>query len=152
MLSVGGASAVIHYTPTVITSSSLSVGNGGAVVLMEPSGLITTVTSNGAEDEDQQHHHHHHHRHHHQGDGGNDEASAGNNADHSPIHLPSTAFLNTHISKSVNNPFSIIVSCVLFFCYGARNIIPTLTAQELVCAPICSPLFSCPRSIFVVTF
>ncbi|EFX78970.1 hypothetical protein DAPPUDRAFT_305027 [Daphnia pulex] len=97
MLGVGGASAVIHYTPTVITSSSLTVGNGGAVVLMEPSGLITTVTSNGAEDEDQQQHHHHHH--HHQADGGNDEASASNNGDHSPIHLPSTAFLNTHISN-----------------------------------------------------
>jgi hypothetical protein len=115
MLGVGGASAVIHYTPTVITSSSLTVGNGGAVVLMEPSGLITTVASNGAEDEDQQQHHHHHH--HHQADGGNDEASASNNGDHSPIHLPSTTFLNTHISKSVNNPFSIIVSCVLSFYY-----------------------------------
>ncbi|XP_046446838.1 box A-binding factor-like isoform X3 [Daphnia pulex] len=98
MLGVGGASAVIHYTPTVITSSSLTVGNGGAVVLMEPSGLITTVASNGAEDEDQQQQHHHHH-HHHQADGGNDEASASNNGDHSPIHLPSTTFLNTHISN-----------------------------------------------------
>jgi hypothetical protein len=135
MLGVGGASAVIHYTPTVITSSSLTVGNGGAVVLMEPSGLITTVASNGAEDEDQQQQHHHHH-HHHQADGGNDEASASNNGDHSPIHLPSTTFLNTHISKSVNNPFSIIVSCVLSFYYTEpRNLIPphSTIAEELVC-------------------
>ena len=136
---------MIHYTPTVITSSSLTVGNGGAVVLMEPSGLITAVTSNGAEDENQQHHHHHHHQQQ-QVDGGEDEASASNNADHSPIHLPSTTFLNTHISKSVDNPFSIIVSCLCALSFYYRNIIPTLTAEELVCADeISSPIFSCPR-------
>jgi hypothetical protein len=50
--------------------------------------------------------------------------------------LPSTTFLNTHISKSVNNPFSIIVSCVLSFYYTEpRNLIPphSTIAEELVC-------------------
>ncbi|XP_032779626.2 box A-binding factor isoform X2 [Daphnia magna] len=91
---LGGASAVIHYTPTVITSSSLTVGNGGAVVLMTPSSGLITTAGNGEDDgeTDQQHHHH-------QADGQEDEASTANNADHSPIHLPSTAFLNTHISN-----------------------------------------------------
>lgn len=92
---LGGASAVIHYTPTVITSSSLTVGNGGALVLMTPSSGLISAASNGEDGGETDHHHHQ------QADGQEDEASTANNADHSPIHLPSTAFLNTHISKSV---------------------------------------------------
>ncbi|XP_057371509.1 box A-binding factor-like isoform X2 [Daphnia carinata] len=90
---LSGTSAVIHYTPTVITSSSLTVANGGALVLMTPSsGLISTAGNDEDVGEaDQQHHH--------QVDGQEDEASTANNADQSPIQLPSTTFLNTHISN-----------------------------------------------------
>ena len=85
-----GANAVIHYTPTVI-ASSLHGGSGGAVVLMDPSSsaLITAVSGTG--DDESEHKH----------QAGQQEASSGNDAEHSPIHLPSTAVLNTHISKSV---------------------------------------------------
>ena len=96
----GGGSAIIQYTPAVVTSSSVTIGSG-AVVLMEPSALITSsAASHGDEETDHQHHQ-------------IDQEASVHNADHSPIHLPSPAFFNNHISKSVSilPLFPSILSC-----------------------------------------
>lgn len=74
---LGGGSAVIHYTPAVISSTT-----SGAVVLMEPSAILT---GGGVVEVETEH--------------GEADPNSHHQQQHSPLHLPSTAFLNTHISK-----------------------------------------------------
>ena len=83
----GGASAVIHYNPSIISTSSSSALIGGTVVLMEPSSSTSTGAVNSAviinvnsEPE-------------------TPGSNNGSGHDHSPINLPSTASLYTQISK-----------------------------------------------------
>ena len=80
----GGSHQVIHYTPAVISSSA-----SGAVVLMEPSAVLGDHQVVVAESDDGTDRH------------GN-PGSSQQQQQHSPLHLPSATFLNTHISKSVS--------------------------------------------------